>query len=834
MIRELFLEDLSLWGCVWQSTLFAVVGLVGSFLLRRRPARASQVVFLAMIAAVLVPAMSVLVKHFELGMFEAEPIALQPDFLNEAIVTDYETPVAVPPTEIANEVRVGAGEATSIKLGSEAASIPWRMIVLYGWMMATLILLGRLLVAFVSGVRLLRRAQSQGCEQIQQAADSARTRLGITKDLQVRSSKDISSPVIWCWSPTPVLLVPGDLDDRIDWEGVICHELAHWRRWDHISGLISELVVCILPWNPLLWWSKKRMVRLSEQACDDWVVAGGRPCEDYAQSLLNFKPQKQVAFVPAVVTSKKTLAGRVRRVVEERCHSPHSGVRWSLAANVLVGSLAIGLAFGQTRPSRPTWTVKTKVGRLAAVEQLASATMIKGRILDPNNEPAYLSGIVALPMTSYGAQIYLNNKEGYFELPWSPTWIEEGQVVCLIARGRYESKLAAVVDVPDSTSPVTIHLEPGATLTGKVFDPNGQPIAEYRAILSLPTKFKCRAPIFADGAKAPGVEFVISPIPYGRKYKLTIQAECYQTKQLTVDATDRSIEVIDIGTITLQPQDPAKPVVAELSLNPDLEKEFHDVYRLEAGEVIKLIKPPFVLGRQEYLFTPFGTQLGGSFQMASRWDGQLKTRFSSSHLSRLNFVLRLLLHIPEYDFKLPKELDVLLPDGDWIVSDESSVEEQLRALEEVIYSQLRRPIRFEKRTAERDTLVVTGRYAFTPLSDEYPDRLRIFVDEEFAPHEHEGEADSLAQLLRQVGYGINIPIKDRTEPSDISKIRIRYDYRLIGPVIGPDFPGFRRRFKNREKELPILLDNLARQTGLKFKVERRLAEIWFVTETKGK
>jgi hypothetical protein len=76
MIRELFLEDLSLWGCVWQSALFAVIGLVGSFLLRRRPARASQVLFLAMIAAVLVPTMSVLVKHFQLGVFTTEPIVL--------------------------------------------------------------------------------------------------------------------------------------------------------------------------------------------------------------------------------------------------------------------------------------------------------------------------------------------------------------------------------------------------------------------------------------------------------------------------------------------------------------------------------------------------------------------------------------------------------------------------------------------------------------------------------------------------------------------------------------------------------------------------------------
>ena len=40
------------------------------------------------------------------------------------------------------------------------------------------------------------------------------------------------------------------------------------------------------------------MVRLSEQACDDWVIVGGQPCEDYAQSLLDFKPQKRWHLTP--------------------------------------------------------------------------------------------------------------------------------------------------------------------------------------------------------------------------------------------------------------------------------------------------------------------------------------------------------------------------------------------------------------------------------------------------------------------------------------------------------------------------------------------------------
>jgi beta-lactamase regulating signal transducer with metallopeptidase domain len=348
MIRELFLEDLSLWSCLWQSTLFAVIGLAGSFLLRRRPARASGVLFLTVMVAVFVPAMSLLVRHFELGLLTEEPTLL-PSF-------DIEIPIETTRILPAPEIRpIELKEPADFKLaesGSGDVRIPWRLIALYGWMITTLILLGRLFVAFVSGIRLLRRAKSDCCEHIQRAADAARARLGITRHLNVRSSGQVLSPMIWCWSRPPVLLVPEDLDERIDWVDVICHELAHWRRWDHISGLIAELAVCILPWNPLLWWSKRRMVRLSEQACDDWVLAGGCTGADYAQSLLNLSPELKMAFLPTVIGKEKPMKKRIYRIVKEKGGVPYVGLRWALVVTVIAASVTVGVAFAQERPAR--------------------------------------------------------------------------------------------------------------------------------------------------------------------------------------------------------------------------------------------------------------------------------------------------------------------------------------------------------------------------------------------------------------------------------------------------------------------------------------------------
>jgi beta-lactamase regulating signal transducer with metallopeptidase domain/predicted nucleic acid-binding Zn-ribbon protein len=353
MIRELLLKDFSLWGVAWQSTLFAVIGLVGSFLLRRRPSRSCQVLFLALIAAVLVPTMSILVKHLEVGLFAAEPTTLKPDTPNEVTARQYEAPAALPRTDIPGDVQAGIGEPAGTKAASGSINVPWRTIAVYGWMGVAFILMGRLLVAFIGGIHLLRQAQLCGCEQVRRAADSARTRIGMVKGLQIRSSKGLRSPVIWCWSRPPVLLVPADLDCAVDWVGVISHEIAHCKRWDHLGGLIAELVVCILPWNPLLWWCKKRMVRLSEQACDDWVVEGGQPGTEYAQSLLNLSPEVQMAFLPTVIGKEKPMKERICRIVREKCGEPRVGARWVLAVTAIAVSLAVGAAFAQRRPAGP-------------------------------------------------------------------------------------------------------------------------------------------------------------------------------------------------------------------------------------------------------------------------------------------------------------------------------------------------------------------------------------------------------------------------------------------------------------------------------------------------
>jgi len=388
MIREIFLSDSLLWGCVWQSTIFLVVGLVVSFILRHRSSRAHQVLFLAMMAAVIVPIMRILVKHYEMGVFVAEPVVIQ------SPAEDWAT-ASISAEDIEHKPGPIEEILPSTMAVSESAKVPWRSVVLCGWIVASLILAIRLFITFMLGVRLLGRALPLDCQRIEEAAHLARAKLGIVKDVMVRSSRSVHSPVIWCWRRRPVLLLPseaGRLDNGVDWAGVLCHELAHYKRRDHISGLLAELAVCILPWHPLLWWAKSRLVRLCEQACDDWVVATGQPCTDYAESLLDLTPGGQMAFVPAVVSSKKGLAGRVRRILKDNCGNPQTGVVWALIVSLVVLCLTVGIAFAQTRPAvQPSAIQNIIVPTISLAEPEkpndAESNVIVLRLVDSDSRP---------------------------------------------------------------------------------------------------------------------------------------------------------------------------------------------------------------------------------------------------------------------------------------------------------------------------------------------------------------------------------------------------------------------------------------------------------------
>jgi len=354
----------SAWLCgSWSMTLLQVtvcvtLGLVASILWRGRPARAHQILLTAMAAALMLPALHLGVRHFELGllapasqivMVSAPPMGLsEPPHWYDPVIVTPEPPDGSAPSH--PDLHADVTPSAQVRVASWSG----RRVVHAGWLTASVILLLRLLWQFLQGIVIVRRAGVVGHEDIRQALAGAVRCLRVRRPVDIRSSDSVRSPVIWCWCRQPVLLLPRRLGREAracDWIGVFCHELAHWKRYDHLSGLLAELLVTALPWHPLMWWARNRLVRLSEDACDDWVLNSGRRDVDYAESLFKLTSNRSPACMPGIIGKERTMKQRVERILKGRTGNPRAGIVWTLGLLIVTLSASVGIALAQERPA---------------------------------------------------------------------------------------------------------------------------------------------------------------------------------------------------------------------------------------------------------------------------------------------------------------------------------------------------------------------------------------------------------------------------------------------------------------------------------------------------
>lgn len=345
MMPDVFVEHPWLWTLVWQSTVCLGAGLGLSYWLRQRPVRAHRVLLWALIAAMVVPVLSWFVGQREWGWFVEETQAAESP---ERAPFSFTPPPALPGVS-------HLGGPSPVALSSVPAAsreIRFEPIFVSVWVFVSLLLLIRLVVRFALGYCLITDSTVVMESALGDITEQAKTLLRLKVRVACHATPRISSPVVWCWSKKPVLLIPDMCEyefAQLDWRGIVCHELAHDRRRDHITMFIAELVITCLPWHPLLWWTRQRLLNLSEQACDDWAIVGTQGSTGYARTLLELAPQGKALLVPAVVNSRGGLGRRVCRIIEDRCASPHSGLRWTLVVAALMTCAVMAIAFAQTR-----------------------------------------------------------------------------------------------------------------------------------------------------------------------------------------------------------------------------------------------------------------------------------------------------------------------------------------------------------------------------------------------------------------------------------------------------------------------------------------------------
>src|SRR5262249_13563497 len=224
---------------------------------------------------------------------------------------------------------------------------------------------------------------------------------------------------------------------------VLCHELAHWKRRDHWSSLIAELIIALLPVQPLAWWARRRLAHLCERACDDWVLASGQSPVHYAESLLGLLPQKRPALTLAAVRSRKGLRRRLRHILDRGASSPVIGRRWAMTATLATALLAVGIALAQERPVAAEEPAKLQavvdmeislgLERRAPEAQAPARLTVAGRVLSHDGKPV-INASVALVAGGPVTGKTKTDKDGKFKLngSYSPS---EPALVMAVAPG---------------------------------------------------------------------------------------------------------------------------------------------------------------------------------------------------------------------------------------------------------------------------------------------------------------------------------------------------------------------------------------------------------------
>jgi len=129
---------------------------------------------------------------------------------------------------------------------------------------------------------------------------------------------------------------------------VLFHELAHVRRRDLLGHTIGRVTCAIYWFHPLVWSAAKRLRAESERACDDLVLAcGGARASDYASHLLDIVTGVRRQGAPATalpMADKKEFEGRMLAILDPTAKRATPTVLQQVLVAIGFGALALSTA----------------------------------------------------------------------------------------------------------------------------------------------------------------------------------------------------------------------------------------------------------------------------------------------------------------------------------------------------------------------------------------------------------------------------------------------------------------------------------------------------------
>jgi HEAT repeat protein/beta-lactamase regulating signal transducer with metallopeptidase domain len=233
---------------------------------------------------------------------------------------------------------------------SQASVARW---VLWVWVAGVLVVLGRLLRGALLVRRVRRRATSLAAPEWTRPLIEAADRLGLAREPQLLASDAVLMPIV-CGVFEPAIVLPAEAGTWSERRrrAVLCHELAHVRRFDLGLTILSRIGCAIYWFHPLVWVAARRLRLESERACDDIVLGVGTRPSEYADHLLQIACGAGSMHAPAAalpMAERREFEGRMLAILEkDASRAPasrrHAALLGGLGLAVLLPLAALGMA----------------------------------------------------------------------------------------------------------------------------------------------------------------------------------------------------------------------------------------------------------------------------------------------------------------------------------------------------------------------------------------------------------------------------------------------------------------------------------------------------------
>jgi len=246
-------------------------------------------------------------------------------------------------TVVANPIAPAAPAA-------EESLLPaWR-----GWLVPAVLAIAAIFVArMVFGVVAIRwitqRAREIDDDALVRDFDVAGERLGVDRMVRLLASERVTVPLVWGVT-RPALLLPAS---ALEWSRdrlrvVFLHELAHLRRGDAVTLLLTRAIAALFWFHPLAWSLDRAARRDCEQACDDLVLASGTRPSDYADHLLGIAralpAHDPFGAVTLAMSRRSQLEGRLLSILQPDARRGGVSRRAAAIATALAALLVLPLA----------------------------------------------------------------------------------------------------------------------------------------------------------------------------------------------------------------------------------------------------------------------------------------------------------------------------------------------------------------------------------------------------------------------------------------------------------------------------------------------------------